>query len=39
MGLLSLSNRQVNSPYFLGACGKILYDKSKEIAAKYLGKK
>lgn len=39
MGLVSLSARQVNSPYFLGACGKVLLDVSKQIAAEYLGKK
>ncbi|MGL4949705.1 MAG: hypothetical protein ACRC5M_04925 [Anaeroplasmataceae bacterium] len=38
MGLVSLSARQVNSPYFLGAAGKILLDMSKRIASDYLGK-
>lgn len=38
MGLISLSARQVNSPYFLGSLGKILFDMSKKIASEYLGK-
>lgn len=39
MGLISMSARQVNSPYFLGTLGKLLYDMSKRIAGEYLGKK
>ena len=38
MGLISLSARQVNSAYFLGAAGKILHDMCKEISSEYLGK-
>jgi len=38
MGFVSLSNRQVNSPYFIGTAGKLLMDMSKRIAAEYLGK-
>lgn len=39
MGMISMSNRQVNSPYFIGTLGKILYDMSKRISGEYLGKK
>lgn len=39
LGLISMSARQVNSPYFLGSLGKILHDMSKKISAEYLGKK
>ena len=38
LGLISMSARQVNSPYFLGSLGKILLDMSKRISAEYLGK-
>ena len=38
LGLISMSARQVNSPYFLGTLGKILYDMSKRISGEYLGK-
>lgn len=38
MGLISLSARQVNTAYFLGATGKILHDFCKEVAGEYLGK-
>ena len=39
LGLISMSARQVNSPYFLGSLGKVLYDMSKRISGEYLGKK
>lgn len=38
LGLISMSARQVNSPYFLGTLGKVLLDMSKRISAEYLGK-
>lgn len=38
MGLISLSARQVNSAYFLGAAGKILHDMCRDISSEYLGK-
>lgn len=39
MGLVSLSARQVNSPYFIGSLSKVILDVSKQIADEYLGKK